>query len=120
MPVKWDEKSERDLLLVICMTEVHGSTTFSKAKWEKVGRLMKAMGHTGANWSGVSQRWSKVLVRDFLKDHQKELSDDKPTDTPTGKRDALGLRQKQRGIKRERNEEGDDSAFEEGGKRQKK
>ncbi|KAI1270914.1 hypothetical protein F5Y07DRAFT_53593 [Xylaria sp. FL0933] len=68
MPVKWDDKSERDLLLAMRMAE-HGSSPITKGTWAKVEAYMRAMGHNEATEAGVSQRWQKTILRNFQAQH---------------------------------------------------
>ncbi|KAI1199734.1 hypothetical protein F5X97DRAFT_322219 [Nemania serpens] len=64
MPMKWDEKAERDLLMAMRIAE-NGYNSVPKDVWEKTARLMVTMGHEEATWSGISQRWMKTIQKDF-------------------------------------------------------
>ncbi|KAI0514564.1 hypothetical protein F5B22DRAFT_647603 [Xylaria bambusicola] len=60
---KWDGKAERDLLLAMRIAQ--GENNLSKGDWDKAAEIMKTMGHADATGTGISQRWSKVILKNF-------------------------------------------------------
>ncbi|KAI0182467.1 hypothetical protein EV127DRAFT_488089 [Xylaria flabelliformis] len=61
---KWDEKMERDFLLAIRIAE-SGYNPITRDTWNKATELMKMMGYVDSTWTGISQRWSKNIQKDF-------------------------------------------------------
>ncbi|KAI1425679.1 hypothetical protein F5Y12DRAFT_713957 [Xylaria sp. FL1777] len=43
----------------------HGSNTISKETWVKAEKFMANMGYKDATWTGISQRWSKFILKNF-------------------------------------------------------
>ncbi|KAI1133462.1 hypothetical protein F5Y10DRAFT_260343 [Nemania abortiva] len=72
MPKKWDDKSERDLLMAMRITE-SGYNAYSQDSWKKAAEVMRMMGYQDATWTGLSQRWSKVIQKNFQNDHPQAL-----------------------------------------------
>ncbi|KAJ8132873.1 hypothetical protein O1611_g752 [Lasiodiplodia mahajangana] len=69
---KWDDKSERDMLLAMRIAE-NGYAPFTQENSKKAARVMTMMGYPEVTWGSVSQRWSKVIQRNFQKKYLKAL-----------------------------------------------
>ncbi|KAI0551940.1 hypothetical protein F4679DRAFT_582003 [Xylaria curta] len=65
---KWDDKMERDFLMAIRVAE-SAYTPITRATWNKATELMKMMGYADSTWTGISQRWSKNIQKDFQADY---------------------------------------------------
>ncbi|KAI2640144.1 hypothetical protein GGS21DRAFT_487886 [Xylaria nigripes] len=65
MPItKWDDKAERDFLLAMRIIE-HGAKSVTAGTWKKASEIMEMMGYQDVSPAGVSQHWSKILLRNF-------------------------------------------------------
>ncbi|KAI0912097.1 hypothetical protein F4823DRAFT_560325 [Ustulina deusta] len=85
----------------------HGANPISKETWVKAEKLMREMGHNDATWTGISQRWSKFLLKNFQNQYSQALGNGDDAAAPAPARRAK--RQKRAPQKREREEEeGDD------------
>ncbi|KAI3322556.1 hypothetical protein HD806DRAFT_536394 [Xylariaceae sp. AK1471] len=71
-PGKWNEKRERDLLFAMRIAE-HGYDPMPMKTWAKTANIMNMMGYQDATDTGVSQRWSKSILKDFQKNHPQAL-----------------------------------------------
>ncbi|KAI0597340.1 hypothetical protein F4775DRAFT_560783 [Biscogniauxia sp. FL1348] len=80
MPITWDEKAERDLLLAMLMA---GSPPgqFKAPSWATVARNMATMGYN-TNQSAISQRWSKNIFHDLKQNHPNMFQPDGGADSP--------------------------------------
>ncbi|KAF2973367.1 hypothetical protein GQX73_g233 [Xylaria multiplex] len=130
MPVKWDDKSERDLLLAMRMVE-NRTKPVTQANWLKTAEVMQQMGHQGVTWTGISQRWTKVMQKDFVEKYPEVLGNaagtaapgttQTPASTPTRRRAKGGGRKRkqdaleqddlkqEKNVKTEKNDESDES-----------
>ncbi|KAI5923073.1 hypothetical protein F4810DRAFT_710834 [Camillea tinctor] len=68
MPVNWNEKSERDLMLAMLMSGSSSPGHFKAPHWASVVAIMTKMGYN-TNESAISQRWSKNIFRDIKAEH---------------------------------------------------
>ncbi|TGJ88650.1 hypothetical protein E0Z10_g146 [Xylaria hypoxylon] len=116
MPIKWDDKSERDLLMAMRMAE-RGTNTVTGENWAKAANIMIQMGYEESTGTGISQRWSKVMQKDFLRKHPQALGNaagaaapgTTQAPAPTPGRRARGAAKK-RDREQEQNEKRDDEA----------
>ncbi|KAI1167688.1 hypothetical protein F5B18DRAFT_398300 [Nemania serpens] len=121
MPIKWDEKAERDLLMAMRIAE-NAYNPVPKNVWEKAAALMGMMGHEDATWTGISQRWLKTVQKDFQIQYPQAVEitgGDAPAPAPAR---ARRVKRKQEKVKVEDTDGGDEATAENGraAKKQKK
>ncbi|RWA05945.1 hypothetical protein EKO27_g9161 [Xylaria grammica] len=69
---KWDDKSERDLLVAMRMAE-SGANSVTKETWVKAASIMNQMGYNDSTSTGISQRWTKVIQKNFQSQYPQAL-----------------------------------------------
>ncbi|GAP85858.1 hypothetical protein SAMD00023353_1401570 [Rosellinia necatrix] len=106
---KWDDEKMVDLLMAMRVAE-NGYNAVTKDTWFKITAVMKMMGHGDATWTGLSQRWSKVMQKDFMEKYPQALAVAAGTHTPatTGPAATDGAKKAGRGQKRKREAVDDD------------
>ncbi|KAI1187285.1 hypothetical protein F5B17DRAFT_430721 [Nemania serpens] len=107
MPIKWDEKAERDLLIAMRVAE-NGYNSISKETWEKAAALMMMMGYEDASGTGISQRWLKSIQKDFQIQYP-QAATVTPAPAPAPARQAKRKQQQQK-VKAEGAEGGEEAA----------
>ncbi|KAI1632999.1 hypothetical protein F4809DRAFT_625332 [Biscogniauxia mediterranea] len=120
MPITWNEKSERDLLLAMLMSSSPPSQ-FKSPSWATVVKNMATMGYN-TNQSAISQRWSKNIFHDLKQNHPDMFNPDGGTNSPAaaaegaaqpattvaaGKKRGRGRPPKAKKVKHEEEEGGD-------------
>ncbi|KAI1492510.1 hypothetical protein F5X96DRAFT_370606 [Biscogniauxia mediterranea] len=122
MPITWNEKSERDLLLAMLMSSSPPGQ-FKSPSWATVVKNMATMGYS-TNQSAISQRWSKNIFHDLKQNHPDMFNSNGGANAPAaaaaaegaaqpataaaaGKKRGRGRPPKAKKVKREAEEEGD-------------
>ncbi|KAL7622917.1 hypothetical protein AAE478_006596 [Parahypoxylon ruwenzoriense] len=70
MPVSWDDKSDRDLLLAMLFNSKGTGPEPGKLKvpWEPTARTFQALGYEGVSKDAINQRWLKQLLPGLKRD----------------------------------------------------
>ncbi|KAI0024238.1 hypothetical protein F4780DRAFT_776062 [Xylariomycetidae sp. FL0641] len=102
MPIKWDEKADRDLLVAMFLAVPGGKIGRPTISWDDAVDAMKSFGYD-TNKSSITQRWQKKLLHELRKDHPGLFDDSEggPA-TPTARPKAKASGTKASGGKRTR------------------
>ncbi|KAI1081258.1 hypothetical protein F5B20DRAFT_588818 [Whalleya microplaca] len=68
MPVAWDDKADRDLLIAMLLSHNSENGKPKTPPWDKVTAMMTKLGYETSK-DALNQRWGKVLLKNLKKDH---------------------------------------------------